>query len=129
MSVTRRPLPSFMSALTFILSPGWVLSSFFYGYILTQIPGGFLATRFSGKHVFGLGVVLTSVLTLLTPVAATTNIWLLVALRVLEGICEVRWWVCMSRLVYVRMYVQHSVCVCGCVGGGGGCVNVGYGLC
>ena len=118
-----------MSALTFILSPGWVLSSFFYGYILTQIPGGFLATRFSGKHVFGLGVVLTSVLTLLTPVAATTNIWLLVALRVLEGICEVRWWGCMSRLVYVRMYVQHSVCVWGCVGGGGGCVNAGYGLC
>ena len=55
------------------------------------MPGGFIATRFSGKHVFGLGVVLTSALTLLTPVAATTSIWLLVALRVLEGICEVRW--------------------------------------
>ena len=81
---------SFLCYLYLLSFTGWVLSSFFYGFLLTQIPGGFIATRFSGKHVFGLGVVLTSALTLLTPVAATTSIWLLVALRVLEGICEVR---------------------------------------
>ena len=84
-----------------------------------------MATRFSGKHVFGLGVVLTSALTLLTPVAATTSIWLLVALRVLEGICEVQWWVFMS--VYVCI-VLSFVFVRRCVGGGGR-VNTEYGLC
>ena len=68
---------------------GWILSAFFYGYILTQIPGGWLAERVGGKWVFGVGVVMTSLLTLLTPLAAFTNIWLLVTVRVLEGFFEV----------------------------------------
>ena len=70
---------------------GWILSAFFYGYLITQIPGGYLATRFSGKHIYGLGIFLTSVLTLLTPLAAqwSTSIGPLVALRALEGLCEV----------------------------------------
>ncbi len=31
---------------------GVILGSFFYGYIVTQIPGGWLATKFGGKRVF-----------------------------------------------------------------------------
>ncbi len=31
---------------------GIILGSFFYGYILTQIPGGWLATKFGGKRIF-----------------------------------------------------------------------------
>ena len=68
---------------------GWVLSAFFYGYLLTQIPGGWLATRFGGKHVYGVGIVMTSVLTLLTPLAAEFSVWMVVAVRVLEGLFEV----------------------------------------
>eukprot|EP00038_Savillea_parva_P007854 m.172914 g.172914 ORF g.172914 m.172914 type:complete len:545 (+) comp13610_c0_seq1:313-1947(+) len=67
---------------------GTVLGSFFYGYICTQILGGWLATRFGGKHVYGVGVLVTSVLTLLTPWAADAGVEVLVALRVLEGIGE-----------------------------------------
>lgn len=70
-------------------STGWVLSAFFYGYMFTQVPGGWVATRFGGKHVFGMGVVMTSVLTLLTPLAADFSVWMLVAVRVLEGMFEV----------------------------------------
>ena len=33
---------------------GSLLASFFYGYIFTQIPGGFLSRLFGGKKVFGL---------------------------------------------------------------------------
>ena len=69
---------------------GWILSAFFYGYLLTQIPGGWLAERIGGKWVFGVGVVMTSLLTLFTPLAAFTNVWLLVAVRVMEGFFEVR---------------------------------------
>ena len=72
-----------------LLPAGWVLAAFFYGYLVTQIPGGLLAQRVGGKWVFGLGVLITSVLTTLTPFAADTSIWLLVALRVLEGLSEV----------------------------------------
>jgi len=72
----------------FILA-GWVLAAFFYGYLLTQIPGGWLAQRVGGKWVFGVGVLMTSVFTVLTPLAAYTSVWLLVAVRILEGFFEV----------------------------------------
>ena len=66
-----------------------LLSSFFYGYLFTQIPGGYLGNRYGGKLVFGLGILVTSVLTLVTPlVAGLNNLYLLVALRVLEGLGE-----------------------------------------
>ncbi|KAK3802944.1 hypothetical protein RRG08_051700 [Elysia crispata] len=67
---------------------GNILGAFFYGYMVSQIPGGWLATRYGGKRVFGLGVLCTSVLTLLTPLAARTSLYLLIALRVVEGIGE-----------------------------------------
>ena len=35
---------------------GAILSSFFYGYIITQIPGGYLAHNYGGKTVFVAGV-------------------------------------------------------------------------
>lgn len=67
---------------------GIVLSSFFYGYIVTQLPGGCLALKFGGKNLFGLGILSTAVFTLLTPVAARTGVAFLVALRILIGLCE-----------------------------------------
>lgn len=67
---------------------GVVLSSFFYGYIITQLPGGILALKFGGKNLFGLGILSTAVLTLLTPVAARASVGLLVTLRILIGLCE-----------------------------------------
>ncbi|XP_048241386.1 sialin-like, partial [Haliotis rufescens] len=67
---------------------GAVLASFFYGYILTQLPGGFLATRYGGKYLFGGGIFVTAVLTILTPVFATWSVYLLIAVRVIEGLFE-----------------------------------------
>ncbi|XP_031552988.1 sialin-like isoform X2 [Actinia tenebrosa] len=55
---------------------------------VTQLPGGWLASRYGGKHLFGLGVLCTSVFTLLTPIAAHHSLGSLIALRVLEGIGE-----------------------------------------
>ena len=66
-----------------------VLGSFFYGYIATQIPGGFYAERRGGKWLFGLGVLCTAVLTLLSPAAATWGgKWAFAAVRVAEGLGE-----------------------------------------
>ncbi len=67
---------------------GSVLSSFFVGYLLLQILGGSLADRFGGKIVLGLGVILWSLFTLLTPLAATIGLGILVLNRILMGMGE-----------------------------------------
>ena len=53
-----------------------------------QMPGGYLATRYGAKHVFMLGVLCTSLMTLLTPIAAHNTVALII-LRVVEGVGEV----------------------------------------
>lgn len=69
---------------------GIVLGSFFYGYVLTQVPGGRLAEVFGGKKVFGVGVLMTAIFTFLSPIAAYINFDLFIAVRILEGMGEVR---------------------------------------
>jgi len=69
---------------------GIVLSSFFYGYVTTQIPGGMLAEKFGGKRLLLFGVFWTALLTILTPVLTRLGDFpAIVATRVLEGIGEV----------------------------------------
>src|SRR5262245_54389736 len=46
---------------------GVVLSAFFYGYLATQVLGGWLADRYGGKRVLGIAVVWWSIFTFLTP--------------------------------------------------------------
>ncbi|MGB0449621.1 MAG: ACS family MFS transporter [Porticoccaceae bacterium] len=67
---------------------GSVLSSFFVGYLLLQILGGTLADRFGGKIVLGLGVILWSLFTLLTPMAASIGLSILILNRILMGMGE-----------------------------------------
>jgi len=67
---------------------GVILGSFFYGYIFTQIPGGYLATKFGGKRVFVIGIAATSVLTLLTPFLTHIGTGFLITTRILEGLFE-----------------------------------------
>jgi ACS family glucarate transporter-like MFS transporter len=74
---------------------GWVLSSFLFGYSLTQIPGGYLADRFGPRKVLIVAVSWWSVLTAATAIAPRLPItgWLGVAysfafIRFLIGIGE-----------------------------------------
>ncbi|PSN49739.1 putative inorganic phosphate cotransporter [Blattella germanica] len=68
---------------------GLILSSFFWGYVLTHIPGGIVAEKFGGKHALGLGILSTAIFTLLTPLAASEGGagWL-IAVRFIEGLGE-----------------------------------------
>jgi len=66
-----------------------LLASYYYGYIWTQIPGGFLADKFGFKRVFGSTMLLASLVTLLTPAAATYGGFaLIVAARAIIGLCH-----------------------------------------
>jgi ACS family sodium-dependent inorganic phosphate cotransporter len=67
---------------------GLVLSSFYIGYMLTQIAGGVLADRFGGRVVLGVGVLLWSIFTLLTPLAAGAGFGLLILCRIAMGMGE-----------------------------------------
>ncbi|MFT7651062.1 MAG: ACS family sodium-dependent inorganic phosphate cotransporter, partial [Candidatus Azotimanducaceae bacterium] len=67
---------------------GRVLSSFFVGYLLTQVAGGWLAERYGGKIVLGTGVVFWSLFTMLTPVAAAGGLTALLVTRVIMGVGE-----------------------------------------
>lgn len=48
-----------------------ILSSFFWGYIVLQVPAGELATRFGGKVLFTISVSVNSLLSMIIPTAAT----------------------------------------------------------
>ncbi|XP_038613904.1 sodium-dependent phosphate transport protein 3-like [Tachyglossus aculeatus] len=67
---------------------GVILSAIFYGYLLTQIPGGYLAGLLGGKLVAGAGLLASSALTLLTPLASDLGAAYLVGLRVAQGMAQ-----------------------------------------
>lgn len=67
----------------------WLLSSFFIGYIFTQVPAGKLAQRYGGKLILAYTIALCGILNILTPYAARYGDWKAVAaLRILEGLCQ-----------------------------------------
>lgn len=62
-----------------------ILGSFFWGYILTELPGGRLAELVGGHRVFGHSMLWASVLTLVTPFAANLGLYAMVTLRAVLG--------------------------------------------
>ncbi|KAK1289331.1 hypothetical protein QJS10_CPB18g01608 [Acorus calamus] len=67
---------------------GLIQSSFFWGYLLTQILGGIWADKIGGKLVLGFGVVWWSAATVLTPIAAKIGLPFLLITRAFMGIGE-----------------------------------------
>ncbi|XP_048238877.1 uncharacterized transporter slc-17.2-like [Haliotis rufescens] len=66
-----------------------ILSASFYGYMVTQIPAGILASKYGGKHVVFIGMLIGSITTLLLPIGARTSIYLVYVLRVILGASQV----------------------------------------
>jgi ACS family sodium-dependent inorganic phosphate cotransporter len=67
---------------------GFVLSSFFIGYLLAMLPGGWLAKRIGGKLLLGIALLGWSLFTFLTPIAAGLSFSALIATRILMGVGE-----------------------------------------
>ncbi|KAI3852411.1 hypothetical protein MKW92_018401 [Papaver armeniacum] len=66
---------------------GLVQSSFFWGYALSQLPGGWLAKLFGGRKVLEVGVLMWSLATICVPFAAGFMPALVLS-RILVGIGE-----------------------------------------
>ncbi|XP_014203438.1 sialin-like [Copidosoma floridanum] len=79
---------------------GVILSSFYFGYTISQLPGGFVAEIIGAKHTIGLAVLFTAILTIATPVA---TLWgdskALITIRFFMGLCEGVIHPAMSRLL------------------------------
>lgn len=67
---------------------GYVLSSFFVGYLVFMAASGALANRFGGKVVLGAAVLWWSLFTALTPPAALLSFPALIATRIALGVGE-----------------------------------------
>lgn len=67
---------------------GLVMSSFFIGYMLGQIPAGWLANRVGGRWTLGVALLLWSVFTAITPLAAAVGFGALIFSRILLGLGE-----------------------------------------
>lgn len=62
-----------------------ILGSFFWGYLLTEILGGRLAEIVGAKKVFGMGMLLASILTILTPAACYMHFYVVLIVRAGQG--------------------------------------------
>ncbi|XP_023248638.1 putative inorganic phosphate cotransporter [Copidosoma floridanum] len=71
------------------VTQGIVLSSFYWGYAASHLPGGLLARKFGAKRIIGLGVLFTALLSIATPkVTQWGDAPALMGLRLLMGLCE-----------------------------------------
>ena len=67
---------------------GFVDASFFWGYIVTQIPGGFLAAKISPTKLFGAAIFTSSCLNMLLPMATEASPVCVILVRVCQGLVE-----------------------------------------
>ncbi|XP_050084225.1 sialin isoform X1 [Anopheles aquasalis] len=65
---------------------GMILSCYFWGYLVSQIPGARVAESFSARWVMFFSVLINVVCTLLTPVAAKMHYIAMIVMRIGEGI-------------------------------------------
>lgn len=64
-------------------------SSFFWGYLVTQIPGGFLASFFPSNRIFGAAIFGSSICNLFIPLSLHVSLYILIIVRVFQGLVEV----------------------------------------
>ncbi|XP_071512053.1 sialin-like [Diadema antillarum] len=67
-----------------------ILSSFYYGFPVLQIPGGLLADAYprSSPWVIGFGLVLSAICNFFVPLAARSGVTALVTIRIIPGLLE-----------------------------------------
>ena len=71
------------------LTQGVILSSYFGGYMVSQIPSGRLAERLGAVRVLAAGLGTAGLLTMLTPICALWSVHALIAIRFMQGVASV----------------------------------------
>ncbi|XP_063597896.1 sialin-like [Penaeus indicus] len=78
---------------------GLILAGFFYGYVVSQIPGGRMAELYGTRWVFGGCILAGGVCALLSPVAARAHYGAFIALRIVQGIFQGVSWPAMHSCI------------------------------
>lgn len=64
-------------------------SSYFAGYLITQVPGGYLASMYPANKIFGVAIVISAIINIAIPGAMTVGPVAVVFLKVAQGFVEV----------------------------------------
>ncbi|XP_039955773.1 putative inorganic phosphate cotransporter [Bactrocera tryoni] len=67
----------------------YIISCFYWGYVITQFPGGYLSRRFGAKIVMGISLFGSALCSLLTPFLVPWGGWkIFCAIRMVQGLCQ-----------------------------------------
>ncbi|KAH7724945.1 Major Facilitator Superfamily protein [Aphelenchoides avenae] len=77
----------------------YAIQAFYYGYMLTQIPGGILARYTGPKMIIFALIVASGVLNLLSPISAYGHFWLFFMNRFFLGVVQGPCFACMQQMV------------------------------
>ncbi|XP_066144128.1 putative inorganic phosphate cotransporter [Euwallacea fornicatus] len=77
----------------------YVLASFYWAYIVSQLVGGLATQKLGTKKVFGYAQLVTAMASLSIPTAAETHYGLVIALRFVQGFASGLTWPAMYALV------------------------------
>ena len=66
-----------------------MLSSYYYGVIVTQVLGGWAAIKFGGKKIMAAAMTIMAVCSLVTPGLTRINLYFMFILRALIGLAAV----------------------------------------
>lgn len=77
----------------------YVLASFYWAYIVSQVVGGFATQKLGTKRVFGYAQLATALCSLCIPWASETHVVLVIILRWIQGFASGLTWPAMYALV------------------------------
>ncbi|CAG5125167.1 unnamed protein product, partial [Candidula unifasciata] len=63
-----------------------LLVMYFYGYIFSQIPSGWMASRYGGKQLWNVCMLISAICAIVTPISARTHVYLAYAVRFILGL-------------------------------------------
>lgn len=75
-----------------------ILSAYFYGYLTTQVAGGYLSMKLGAKITLAGAILIGSIFTLLAPVAAELSYIAIAVCRFMTGVSHGAFWPSMSSL-------------------------------
>jgi MFS transporter, ACS family, solute carrier family 17 (sodium-dependent inorganic phosphate cotransporter), other len=87
---------------------GLVLSAFYWGYALGQIPASRFTAMYGGKVLFGLSVLVPSLITLLVPAACRTSFGWALFSRAILGLFESASFPCLFHFFPVWIPVNEK---------------------